>query len=142
MNVTFFENQSFYPKTHIQGQSSIILEECQFWQDEDITTMPTLPTLSTPTITIILLAPLPHDSPSKIGQTEATPSTPQIPTQRAENKDVLNTKFLILGLMKGCLLVTVPSPQTCPIWRIRPAYKKYLRNQSGKKSLVKKFESL
>ena len=33
MDVTFFENQSYYQKTHIQGEN---LQECNFWLDTSI----------------------------------------------------------------------------------------------------------
>lgn len=31
MDVTFYENQSFYPKTYIQGEN--IMQEFQFWDE-------------------------------------------------------------------------------------------------------------
>ena len=34
MDVTFFENQSYYPKSQIQGENSTI-QECNFWLDID-----------------------------------------------------------------------------------------------------------
>ncbi|KAK0593418.1 hypothetical protein LWI29_036352 [Acer saccharum] len=38
MDVTFFENQSYYPKTSIQGENSAI-QECSFWLDTTLLTL-------------------------------------------------------------------------------------------------------
>ena len=47
MDVTFFENQPFYPKTDIQGETPRT-QEYQFWVAENTAKYPTLP-LSTST---------------------------------------------------------------------------------------------
>lgn len=87
IDVTFFQNQPFYSKTHIQMENSTFSKEYQFWQDIDISSsrlfiISNSITLSVTTTSPIPIIPILLESPSKSDHSEPIPSSPQVPTQQ------------------------------------------------------------
>ena len=66
MDVTFFENQPYYKKNSIQGESS--QEECNFWHETSNLSTPEITSISPPEIASI--SPLANDNPTNLLEPE------------------------------------------------------------------------
>ena len=72
MDMTFFENQSYYSKTDIQGENRI--QEYQFWEIETMTEPRTLESVIVHNSNLISLAPSLPLQTTKFVYTEPTSS--------------------------------------------------------------------
>lgn len=83
MDVTFFENQPFYPKTPIQGENSIT-QEYQFWEKQNSESNPSLgPIITEP---IPEYVPTVEPIPDSVQNTQ--PVISLVPTLSANDKEL------------------------------------------------------
>ena len=109
MDVTFFENQPYYKKNSIQGESS--QEECNFWHETSNLSTPKITSTNSPEITsisppeIASINPLANDNPTNLlepeilAPTECTQPTHEkelrVYTRRKRPQEKMETQILL-----------------------------------------------